>query len=141
MPSTIYGATLAAESVLGISPAVTNYLMLTTVSPTSQGQLVSDISGSEITTGGYARQSMPGTYWTQVSATYPLQYSNNVSIIFGPFSGTFAQTAIIPYLCLVTTVSGSTGNVVFWWDLNDPTTYTPGQSLTLPADSLIFVSR
>jgi hypothetical protein len=104
------------------------YLMLLTSPPTDQSTISTLV---ELSIGGYARQVM---VWSAATGQ-PATTSNGASIVFGPF--TFAS-APIGWAALVSVSSGTTGDFLMWWSFNISQSLAVGQSLTIPANSLVM---
>ena len=111
--------------------AGTNYLALLTFPP-NDATLMTTMT--EVTTAGYARQTMLASNWTTPTGQ-PSTSSNIASIVFGPFT---VATVLISWLALVSASSGTTGTLTMYWSLNSPLSFSPGQTLTIPANALVM---
>lgn len=109
----------------------TTYLALLTAAP-SDAQTVGTISVTEYGATGYARQSVTWASPTLVS-NVP-QTSNSDALTFGPFTaGTGAQ---ITHAALVSAASGTSGDLVAWWELTTPRTPAANDSITVAAGAI-----
>jgi len=108
--------------------ARTTYLTLLLSAP---GDTATLSSINEVTTAGYARQSVT---WSAPSNASPSIISNTNVITFGPF--TVAMVSIPTYMCLVSTSSGTTGDFLYWWEIDDPQLPDINESLQLLAGDL-----
>lgn len=88
----------------------TTYLALLTAAPNDATTLA---TMAEVTTSGYARQSVA---WTAPTSASPSVTQNSASITFGPFTAAMASAAT--YCALVSASSGTTGDFLMWWQLD-----------------------
>jgi hypothetical protein len=121
------GALGALEAVAGKTTlsAATTYLALLTAAP-ADDDTVADLT--EYTATGYSRQAVT---WSAAALNGSLvpEIDNSAAITFGPF--TAGTGATITHCALVTSASGTTGEVRMHWQLD--TSRTPGTN-----DSLQF---
>lgn len=108
--ASLAGATIALDAMTGraTQTARTMYLALLTVAPV-EGETPATMT--EVSTAGYARQSVA---WTAPSGD-PRTTSNSGTITFGPFS---ADPPNVPYCALVSSSSGTSGELVMYWTLD-----------------------
>lgn len=116
------GAQLALNYVTGkavpVSTTRTTYLALLTSAP-NDTSVIGNLA--EVNTAGYARQAVS---WTSATATNPVVASNSAAVTFGPFSAAMPFPAL--YAALVSAASGTSGDFLFWWQLEYPV--QPGQN-------------
>jgi hypothetical protein len=107
------GAQLALNYVTGkavpVATTRTTYLALLTSAPNDASSIA---NLAEVNTSGYARQAVS---WTSASAANPVVVTNSTAVTFGPFSSAMAFPAL--YAALVSAGSGSSGDFLFWWQL------------------------
>ena len=85
----------------------------------------------EVTTAGYARQAVT---WTNAAASYPSPVSNSGVLTFGPMSASMALSA--QWAALVTASTGSTGLLLYFWNLDTAQQVSVSQSIQIPAGNL-----
>jgi hypothetical protein len=105
------GAGYALDIVTGRNAgpgARTTYLVLLTAAPTDTTTLA---TMSEVSTSGYARQSVA---WTSPTGD-PQATSNSALLTFGPFS---ADPPNVTHCALVSASSGTTGDFLMFWTLD-----------------------
>ena len=113
------------------------YIALLTASPYTSGpsggyaQAISDLV--EVTTAGYSRQSVA---FTDASASYPAPVSNSAVLTFGPMTANMALSA--QWAAMVTAVTGTTGLLLYFWNLDTPQQVSVSQSVQIPIGSLIL---
>jgi hypothetical protein len=110
---TQFGANRAVQAGVGtaVSAAAGCYLALTTgVAANPDTATLATWAALEIGTAGYARQAVT---WTPVSGD-PSSVGNWTELTFGPFSADPPEVTHA-FICDVT--SGSTGNVMAYWEL------------------------
>ena len=88
----------------------TTYVALLTAAPNDASTLA---TMTEVTTSGYARQSIA---WTAATNASPSVTQNSAAITFGPFSAAMASAAT--HCALVSASSGTTGDFLMWWTLD-----------------------
>lgn len=119
------GAQFALDFVTGRALAYTatrtTYLALLTAAPTDTSTLA---TMTEVTTSGYARQSVT---WTAPTAADPTVTSNSAAITFGPVTVNMASAAT--HCALVSAASGTTGDFVMWWTLDFSKTAAANESI------------
>jgi hypothetical protein len=104
------GANLGLDAMTGrvAIAARTTYLALLTAAPTDATTPATMV---EVIAAGYARQSIAFSAPTgDPSAT-----SNTATRTFGPFT---ADPPPVTHCALVTSASGTTGDLTFWWVAN-----------------------
>ena len=118
-----------------VTGAQTEYIALLTASPFTSGggggyaQLISDLV--EVTTAGYARQAVT---WTDAAASYPSPVSNSGVLTFGPMSASMALSA--QWAALVTASTGTSGLLLYFWNLDTAQQVSVSQSIQIPAGNL-----
>lgn len=125
------GAQYALDYVTGralpYTATRTTYLALLTAAP---GDATTLASMTEVSAGGYARQSVS---WTAATSASPSQTQNSATITFGPFSG---APGTITHCALVSASSGTTGDFLMYWTLNVSKTPAVNESLQFAAGAL-----
>lgn len=104
------GAGIGMDAATGraTQTARTTYLALLSSAPSDSSTLA---TMAEITTSGYARQTVA---WT--APTGDPQSSNNSALLtFGPFS---ADPPNVTHCALVSASSGTVGDFLMWWALD-----------------------
>jgi hypothetical protein len=109
----------------------TTYLALCIADP---GNAATMATLPEISTAGYARQQV---VWTAPSGA-PMTTMNNALLFFGPF--TAAMTDAAAYGALVSTASGTSGDVIFAWPIPNPLLAAVNESLQIAAGALTLNS-
>lgn len=104
------GADIAENAVTGraTQSARTTYLCLLTAAPNDATTLS---TMAELTTAGYARQAVT---WTAPTGE-PAISSNSATITFGPFT---ADPPNVTHCALVSAASGTTGDFIYYWQLD-----------------------
>lgn len=129
-----YGADKALDFLTGRALAWTatrnTFLNLTTTAPTDA------TPGTEVTTGGYGRQTMTTpSAWTIPADSAGVQSTSNVAAItFGPFQTTAPGTITGCELFDAATV----GNRLMWWTLTTSKVPAVGESIQFAAGALIM---
>ena len=111
---TLYGRQRAINAGIGNSESAiaTKYLAMATALPTGPGTAtLASFNAHEITTSGYSRQEI--TFSTPTGGTV----SNAGTVLYGSFS---ADPPSLQYIWECDTSTGTTGNVVAYWTLDDP---------------------
>ena len=134
---TTSGATLKTwNGSTWVVGAATRYVALLTASPYTSGpssgyaQAITDLV--EVTTAGYSRQAV--TY-ANASAAYPAPVSNSALLTFGPVSAAMALAA--QWAALVThAATGSSGLLLYFWQLDTPQQVSVSQSIQIPIGGL-----
>lgn len=121
------GAALDAMTGRATQTARTTYLALLTAAPNDATTLA---SMSEVTTSGYSRQAVT---WSAPSGD-PRQTSNSAGLTFGPFS---ADPPNVTHAALVSAASGTTGDFIYWWVLDNARDGANGDSLTVAIGALV----
>lgn len=119
-------------------PPTTTYLALLTVDPSTTAAVPTDPQVSElqeITATGYSRQVIS---WN--SATTPTggtsQIQNSSTVTFGPFTGASGSGSPTTFGALVTSASGSSGEVLFTWQWDSPVLAVQNQPIQILSGSL-----
>lgn len=121
---------LTGRAVAYTTPRTT-YLALLSADPTPEdGSAINMSALPEITTAGYARQQVT---WTAPSGN-PATTKNNTLLFFGPFTADMTDAAT--HAALVSTASGTTGDVIYVWPIADPLLAVTNESLQIAAGSL-----
>lgn len=85
----------------------------------------------ELTTPGYARQAVS---WTTATNARPSSASNAAVVTFGPFTNDV--TSPITHAALVTAQTGTSGQVLFKFQLDSPQQPAAGQALQIAIGKL-----
>jgi len=127
------GANRALQAGLGLAvTAQSVYLALATATPANPDTAtLSDWATVEVSDTGYARQTVS---WTSPTGD-PSSMQNSQAITFGPFSGDPPQ---ITHCFLCTASSGTTGDVLAWWQLTTAKDPGPGDQLQFNAGDLVM---
>lgn len=107
--------------------ARTTYLVLLTAAPGSTTTLA---TMSEVTTAGYARQSVT---WGAPSAADPAVAANTNLITFGAFT---ADPPNVTHLALVSAASGTTGDFIYYWTADVARDAASGDSIQVAIGAL-----
>ena len=111
---TTYARNRAVNAGVGNSESAiaTQYLALATALPTGPGTAtLASFNAHEITTGGYSRQAIT---WASPSGG---TIAHSGTVLFGAFS---ADPPSVAYIWECDTSTGTTGNVIAYWTLDDP---------------------
>ena len=122
------GANISLDAATGraTQAARTVYLALVTVAPSDTTTVA---TMTEVTTAGYARQICAFSAPTGDPSTA----SNTSTITFGPFS---ADPPNVAYACLVSSASGSSGDLIAYWTANAAVDAANGESIQVAAGGL-----
>ncbi|MFE9525244.1 hypothetical protein [Streptomyces sp. NPDC006631] len=121
---------LTGRAVAYTAPRST-YLALLTADPTPEdGSAASMTTMSEITTAGYARQQVT---WTAPAGVTKVT-ANNALLFYGPFTADMTDAA--SFAALVTTASGTAGQIIYVWPIDGPLQAATNESLQIAAGSL-----
>jgi hypothetical protein len=124
-----YGAQQELYALTGTAVgSVTTYLALCTADPSS-AVTVAEIS--EVTTAGYARAEV---VWNTPTAAYPSVITNSNLIVWGPMSANMALAA--QWVAMVTSASGTSGQLLYTWTLDDPQQVYATQEIAIAAGEL-----
>ena len=129
---TTYGRNRAINAGVGNAEAATSamYLALATALPASpQTATLGDFDDHEITTGGYDRQAVT---WASASGG---SIANDGTILFGQFS---ADPPSVQYAFECDTSSGSTGNVMAYWTLDEAVDANNGDFIQISPTDLVL---
>ena len=116
---------LDAASGRATQTSRTTYLALLTAAPTDASTLA---TMTEVTTAGYSRQAVT---WSDPAATETTSNSNTIT--FGPFT---ADPPNVTHCALVSAASGTTGDLIWWWNLDTARDAASGDSISVAAGSL-----
>lgn len=124
------GAQIALDAAFGTTTATARsmYVALLTATPTDA---TTPATMTEYAATGYSRQLVEFTAAT--SADPPVAANTNLET-FGPF--TAGTGATVTCAALVSSASGTSGDLVAWWTLTASKTPTTGESLTIAAGAL-----
>lgn len=111
------------------SAARNSYLALVTADP-GAGATIASLA--EVTTAGYARQQI---IWA-VPAGSPMLTSNTALVTFGPFTADMLLG--VTHAVLVSALSGTTGDVMYVWQLDAAVQALNTQTLQLAPASLLL---
>ena len=134
---------ITGTSLGGWAPPTTAYVALLTVDPATTAAIPTDPQLSELTelaATGYSRQVA-----TFTAATSPTQGTSQIQngnlITFGPFTDAAGSGTPTTYGALVTTASGTTGEVICVWQWDTAITAPQNQSITIPIANLTFTQQ
>lgn len=119
-----YGAKTSLDWVLGTA----TYLALCTT-PLTDAATVATMA--ECVTPGYARKTVA---WGAATSASPSVAANSALVTFGPV--TSDMTVPVVSVALVSTASGTSGNLVAWWLLDEAMQVQNGQSLQIAVGKL-----
>ena len=124
------GAGIALDAMSGraTQSARTTYIALLTAAPTDASTLA---TMSEITTAGYARQAIT---WGAPSGD-PRTTSNTATITFGPFT---ADPPNVTHAALVSALSGTTGDLIYFWTLDVAKDAALNESIQIAAGAAVM---
>ena len=118
-----------------VAGAQNEYIALLTASPWTSGpssgyaQAITDLV--EVTTPGYSRQAVT---FTNAGAAYPSPVSNSGVLTFGPM--TAAMTLAAQWAAMVTAATGTSGLLLYFWQLDTPQQVSVSQSVQIPIGGL-----
>lgn len=124
------GAGYALDIVTGRAAgpgARTMYVALLTAAPTDA---TTPATMTELSATGYSRQA--ATF--SAPSGDPRVSSNTAQLTFGPFT---TDPANVPYLALVSSASGTTGDLVYFWTADNARDAAIGDSITIAAGALV----
>lgn len=126
------GSNKALDAVTGRATvsSSTTYLALLTSAPSDTTDLA---SMPEYTATGYSRQAVS---WSSpaLNASNVPETANSATVTFGPF--TAGTSATITHAALVDAASGTTGNILAWWDLDTSRTPSTNDSVEVTSGNL-----
>lgn len=122
------GAGIGLDAMNGraTQTARTVYLVALTAAPNDATTLA---TMSELSATGYARQSVA---WNAPTGD-PRLADNTALLTYGPFS---TDPANVTHLALVSASSGTTGDFIFWWAVDNARDAASGDSLQVAAGAL-----
>ncbi len=85
---------------------------------------------AEVSTPGYARQQV---VWTAPTGS-PVTTQNNALLFYGPFTADMTDAAV--FAALVTSASGTAGDVLYVWPIASPLLAVTNESLQVAAGAL-----
>ena len=94
------------------------------------------ISVTEYGATGYSRQTVTWVAPFVDGTTTQTTTQNTAAITYGPF--TASVTGTITHAALVSASSGSTGDLVAWWSLDNSRTPATNDAITVAAGSLVL---
>ena len=122
-----------------VTGGATLYTALVTASPFTSGpaggaaQAISDLV--ELTTAGYSRQVVD---FSNAAGSYPSPVANSAVITFGPMSA--AMTLAAQWAALITHApSGTSGLLLYFWQLDDVQQVSVSQSIQIPIGDLALL--
>jgi hypothetical protein len=115
---------LVGTAVSGVS----TYLALLTADPSG---LTTVAALSEVTTSGYSRVLMT---WGSPTLAIPSVVANTNLVTFGPMTANMALAA--QWLALVTSASGTSGELKFTWTMDEPEQVLSTQTVDIAAGEL-----
>ena len=126
------GSNSALDAVTGRATvtAATSYLALLTAAPSDT---TTPATMTEYAATGYARQAVTWSAPALNGLSVP-ETSNSSTLTFGPF--TAGTGATIAYAALVSSSSGTTGNLLAYWTLDTSRTPSTNDSLQIAAAGL-----
>jgi hypothetical protein len=111
----------------GITAPTTIYLALLSAAPPNDGD-----PGTEISGGGYARQSITFSA-PQAGTGQARRILSNADVIFGPATANWPQVVAAAIRDALTG-----GNMLYWGSLTTPKTIETGDQLRFPAGNVII---
>ena len=126
------GALKGLDAVTGRATvtSATTYLALLTAAPTDTS---TPATMTEYAATGYSRQTVAWSSPALNGSSVP-ETSNTGTLTFGPF--TAGTGATITHAALVTSASGTTGEIRAWWALDTSRTPSTNDSLTVTTGNL-----
>jgi hypothetical protein len=118
---------------LGSTATRTTYLALLTVAPTDSTTMA---TMTEVAATGYARQPVSWTAAALTGGTLPAVVSNSAQIVFGPFTASGGIGTPATYGALVTTATGTTGQIITTWQFDAPGNAAQNASLIVAPAAL-----
>ena len=112
----------------------TTYLALVTADPGLSPVTPADLA--EVTTAGYARQSVT---WSAPAVGATPSTSNSAAVNFGPF--TAAMAAAATHVALVSTASGTTGEVMYTWKIPQALAAGISETIQIPINALTMINN
>jgi hypothetical protein len=122
------GIALDAASGRATQTARSMYLALLTAAP---ADATTPATMTELSATGYARVAVT---WT-APAGDPASTQNSGTLTFGPFS---TDPANVPYCALVSSSSGTTGDLTMFWTLTAAKDAAIGESIQFAAGALVM---
>lgn len=126
------GSSKALDAVTGRATVSsgTTYLALLTAAP---GDTTTLAGMTEYTATGYARQAVTWDTPTLNGSNVP-ETANDATVTFGPF--TAGTGASITHAALVDAASGTSGDILAWWELDDARTPSTNDSVEVTTGNL-----
>lgn len=129
----------------GWTPATNTYLALLTSDPRvtvvngvtvfDNDPTVSDIVAVEFTATGYSRKQVTWSA-SQTNTGNPSSTNNSTQLTYGPFTDASGSGAATTFGALVTSASGSTGNVIHVWEWDNPVSAAQNESVVISVGNL-----
>lgn len=119
-------------AVLGSAPRTTYLALLTGAADSS----MTVATMPEVNTAGYVRQPVTWTAPAIPTGGALYQSSNSNLISFGPFTASMLADAV--YAALVSSSSGTGGDMIFFWAFDAPQTAVVNETIQIPAGKLIL---
>lgn len=127
-----FGAAKVLDAITGRAfwktAPFSTYAMLLTAVPDDDATLP---TLAELTTGGYTRAQVT---WSAATATSPSTISNSTLLGFGALTADMVQPAVA--VALTTTATGTAGDYLMWWSLDQPMQIQTGQQLQIAPGKL-----
>jgi hypothetical protein len=140
------GAALALDYVTGRAfqkvSSHSTYLMLMTGTMANDSFTVANAAAVEVVSTGYARQAVT---WgvpaipTDGSSTSITAF-NSAAINFGPFTAVGGMSVPAVAACLVQVSTGTTGDAIAYWELDNPALAAQGETLTAAINTGLLLS-
>jgi len=140
------GAALALDYVSGRSfqkvAAHSTYLMLLTGTMTSDSFTVATAAAVEVSSAGYARQAITwGVPAIPSDGSSPsITAFNSTAVNFGPFTASGGMSVPAVAACLVQNLTGTAGDVIAYWELDNPALAAQGETLTAVVNTGLTLS-
>ena len=124
------GEKIALDALSGraTQTARTTYLALLTAAPGDTTSMATMAELTTPTTNGYDRKAVTWTDPTTTGST-----TNNPAITFGPFSSDLSN---VTHCALVSTLTGTGGDFIFYWSLDAPKDPANGDSIEFAISAL-----
>ena len=107
-------------------------MLLTALPANPDDASLADYAANELADTGYSRQAVS---WALDTSTGDPVVSNSADIDFGPFNGDVPQ---VTHVALCDVASGTTGNVLAWWQLDQAVDAGAGDIIRLAAGDLVM---
>jgi len=126
------GANIGLAAILGQAAASsrTTYLALLTAAPTDATTMANMSEVATPGSGGYNRQAVT---WSAPTGD-PSSSSNSNALTFGAFT---VDPASVGYVALVSAATGTTGDFLWFWQVDTAKDAGVGDSITIAAGALV----